>query len=190
MKPSLRASMTRLLLACVAVALTTTPKSSLADERPFLDTGRVIEDAANLDDGLPRAAFRFARQPAPADSVGAMLLAQSSKDELFGSAKTADEKPKSRLSGFMESTVAYTYENPSHWSRAVGRLQLTGQGELADQVKWKISARADADIVYFTSDFYLDRVKRDQRVDFFLKENYIDFSHGSWEFRLGARDGW
>ena len=30
-------------------------------------------------------------------------------------------------------------------------------------------------------------VKHDQRVDFFFKENYLDFSHGPWEFRLGAQ---
>lgn len=119
--------------------------------------------------------------------AGAMLIAQSSRDELFGSEPRREEKSKSRLTGFMESTVAYTYATPSHWSRAVGRLQVGAQGSLGDHLKWKVSGRADADLVYFASDFYLDRVKRDQRVDFFFKENYLDFSQGSWEFRLGAQ---
>ena len=187
MKPGLRAPMTLLLLGCGAVALATMPTSSLAEERLFKDAGRGSDAVSIGGDGMPDAPHRFARQPASAYPVGAMLIAQSSRDELFGTTKSADDKPKSRLNGFVESTLAYTYANPSHWSRAVGRLQLVGQGELADEVKWKLSARADADLVYFTSDFYLDRVKRDQRVDFFLKENYIDFSRGSWEFRLGAQ---
>jgi hypothetical protein len=44
-----------------------------------------------------------------------------------------------------------------------------------------------ATLSFATSDFYLDPVKKDQRLDFFWGENYIDFSAGSWDFRLGAQ---
>jgi hypothetical protein len=116
------------------------------------------------------------------------VVAQASRDELFGTEKPAGEPSASpKLGGFLEGLVAYTYGEPSHWSRAVGRLQLTGQGELAEGVKWKLSGRVDADLVYFTSDFYRSDVKRDQRADFFFKENYLDFSAGGWDFRLGAQ---
>ncbi|HEX4933020.1 MAG TPA: DUF1302 family protein [Gemmatimonadaceae bacterium] len=115
-----------------------------------------------------------------------VLLAQASREALFAAEK-AESPAGARWSGFLEGTAAYTYENPSHWSRAVARLQLVGQGELAEGVKWKVGARIDADPVYFTSDFYRDDVKRDQRFDAFFRENYIDFSKGDWEFRLGAQ---
>jgi hypothetical protein len=36
-------------------------------------------------------------------------------------------------------------------------------------------------------DFYLDPVKENQRLDFFYRENYLDFSAGDWDFRLGAQ---
>jgi hypothetical protein len=64
---------------------------------------------------------------------------------------------------------------------------LTAQGEFADQVKWKLGARVDVDPVYYSSNFYLDPVKRNQRLDFFYRENYLDFSAGDWDFRLGAQ---
>jgi hypothetical protein len=97
------------------------------------------------------------------------------------------EKPTVRFGGFLDGLPAYTYASPSHWSRAVVRLQLTAQGELADQVKWKLGARVDADPVYYSSNFYLDPVKRNQRLDVFYRENYLDFSAGDWDFRLGAQ---
>jgi len=111
----------------------------------------------------------------------------TTRDALFGSALGETPKPAYRLGGFVDGAAAYTYSDPTHWSRGVGRLQLVGQGELADAVKWKLSGRVDGDLVYATSDFYLDPVKENQRLDFFWGENYIDFSAGSWDFRLGAQ---
>ena len=92
-----------------------------------------------------------------------------------------------RIGGFLDVEPAYTYASPAHWSRGVARLQLTAQGEIADRVKWKLGARLDVDPVYYSSDFYLDPVKRDQRLELFYRENYIDFSAGDWDFRLGAQ---
>ncbi len=54
-------------------------------------------------------------------------------------------------------------------------------------MKWKLGARVDVDPVYYSSNFYLDPVKRNQRLDFFYRENYLDFSAGDWDFRLGAQ---
>jgi hypothetical protein len=106
----------------------------------------------------------------------------------------ADSPPKDapsgsaiKFGGFLDGLGAYTYASPAHWSRAVGRLQLTGQGELAGQVKWKIGGRIDVDPVYFSSHFYLDPVERNQRFSAIWGENYLDFSAGDWEFRVGAQ---
>jgi hypothetical protein len=108
---------------------------------------------------------------------------------LAGSEKDpADDTGAPRLGGFVASTVAYTYSDPSHWSRGVMRLQLFGEGRLGAHGKWRIGGRADVDPVIANSGFYLDAVGRDQRSDFFWRETYIDFSAGDWEFRLGAQN--
>jgi hypothetical protein len=116
-----------------------------------------------------------------------LRFAQATRDDLFAADKPVAEKTGPRLGGFVEGTVAYTYADPTHWSRAVGRLQIVGQGELAENVKWKLGARVDADLVYFGSSFYRHDVRHDQRADFFFRENYLDFSLGSWDLRVGAQ---
>jgi hypothetical protein len=102
-------------------------------------------------------------------------------------ADSAAEAPTIRFGGFLDGLPAYTYASPAHWSRAVARLQLTAQGKFGDEVKWKLGARVDADPVYSGSGFYLEPVKHDQRLDFFYRENYIDFPAGDWDFRIGAQ---
>lgn len=133
----------------------------------------------------------------------------TTRDELFGITPPATDKPPTapsepaptsradlfaepaakavRVSGFVEGLGAYTYADPTHWSRAVGRLQLTAQGDLGGGMRWKASGRIDADPIYLNSGFYPDAVKRDQRFDAFWRENYVDFSAGDWDFRLGAQ---
>jgi hypothetical protein len=106
---------------------------------------------------------------------------------LSGEEGGATDQPAVRWGGFLDAVPAYTYSSPSHWSRAVARLQLTAQGDLADQVKWKLGARVDVDPVYYLSNFYLEPVKQNQRLDFFYRENYLDFSAGDWDFRVGAQ---
>ncbi|MEO8036987.1 MAG: hypothetical protein ABI837_21345, partial [Acidobacteriota bacterium] len=148
----------------------------------------VVFDLADLGTrpiAVPAAVLRLA-DAAATEQQGAEA-APLSREALFGSVLSATPKPAYRLGGFFDGAAAYTYADPVHWSRAVGRLQLVGQGEVADTVKWKISGRVDGDLVYATSDFYLDPVKKNQRLDFFWGENYIDFSAGSWDFRLGAQ---
>jgi hypothetical protein len=64
---------------------------------------------------------------------------------------------------------------------------MSAQGKLSDIFRWKVGGRVDGDIVYATSNFYPPAVKRDQRLDFFWGENYVDFSAGDWDFRVGAQ---
>ena len=55
-------------------------------------------------------------------------------------------------------------------------------------MKWKLSGRVDGDLVYATSNFYLQPVKRNQRFSAFWGENYVDFAASdSWDFRVGAQ---
>ena len=131
------------------------------------------------------------------------VLAQS-REELFGlppGGKPPADKPAAgepslakpapdsgfALNGFYDFELAYTYPNTGHWSRAVNRLQLEAGGRIGGN-KWKVGGRADIDPVYYASDYYLDGVKKDQRLDFFWRENYIDFGAGDLAFRVGAQN--
>jgi hypothetical protein len=110
-----------------------------------------------------------------------------SKDALFGTAATPAGTSGIKINGWFDGLGAYTYSDPAHWSRGVGRLALNAQGAFSDNVKWKVGGRVDGDIVYATSDFYLEPVKRNQRFTAIWGENYIDASAGSWDFRVGAQ---
>ena len=88
----------------------------------------------------------------------------------------------------MQFNAARDYENPVHWSQLMTRVNLGAQGELGGGVKWKIGARYDYDAAYSVSDFYPSDAKSDQRSNFYLLENYIDFGSGNWEYRLGKQN--
>ena len=182
------------LIALATAIGTSLPQHAVAGELgpSMADSAGASDAPAGIDASSPRT-----RLFGPSDAT--LHLAQGAatgskgdekepltRDMLFGS-DAAEPKAPYRLGGFFQGAAAYTYADPVHWSRGVGRLQLVGQGEIADAVKWKLSGRVDGDVVFATSDFYLDPVKKDQRLDFFWGENYIDFSAGSWDFRLGAQ---
>ena len=67
------------------------------------------------------------------------------------------------------------------------RGELDAQGALTDRIKYKIGARFDYDFVYDATHFYPSDVRRDQRVDILLRENYLDFGAGDWDFRVGRQ---
>ncbi len=108
------------------------------------------------------------------------------KDALFGDA--AAENKDARLSGFYEFTPAFTYGDPTHWSRAVNRLAVDARGDLGGGVKWKLGGRVDVDPIYMGSNFYLDDVNKNQRATAIWRENYLDFDAGGWDFRVGAQN--
>ena len=43
------------------------------------------------------------------------------------------------------------------------------------------------DAVYSINDFYNSDVQKDQRANAVLRENYLDYSAGNWDFRLGRQ---
>ena len=114
-----------------------------------------------------------------------------SKEELFGLAKAegSDKGEPKRIEwrGFVQNETAYTYSDPAHWSRSVVRTQLGAQGGDSG-LKWKATVRVDVDPVYYGTDFYPQAVRQDQRLDFFLRETYVDTSVGNVELRLGKQN--
>jgi len=127
---------------------------------------------------------------APAKAPPPEKPAPLSREELFGVApREAARPPESKpleWRGFVQNTTAYDYHDPKHWSRAVVRTQLGTQGG-SGEVKWKASARLDVDPVYFNSGFYPEPVRRDQRANFLLRENYVDAPLGPLQLRLGKQ---
>ena len=89
--------------------------------------------------------------------------------------------------GFSQLEIADTYSSPEHLSKAKLRTELSRTGQFNEHIKWKVSGRFDYDAAYDLSNFYPSAVRRDQRYEFFLRENYLDISAGNFDLRLGRQ---
>lgn len=157
-----------------------------APRRPLPADGR-RDDVSVVPVKAGDGALRLAQAEAHgAGDAGAPL--PSSREELFGLAPAEESAPAVKWGGFLDSTLAYTYSKPTHWSRAVARTQLEAEGRLGNGLRWKAGARVDADPVYFASEFYLPKVKEDQRLEAFWREIYLDFPLAGWDLRVGAQN--
>lgn len=124
-------------------------------------------------------------------SAHAANEASSSRDALFGDdlppvSKSATESG-SGIKGFVQFEAARTTASPEHWSKLRTRAELGSSGKLGNELKWRLGARFDYDFVYDINNFYPSDVERNQRVNIQLRENYLDYSTGNWDFRLGRQ---
>ena len=130
------------------------------------------------------------RQVVAADNT-AQNDAAPSRESLFDDDKTpASKAPASNARlwrGYSQGELSYTYADPKHWSNILVRTEVAAQGTASETVKWKLGARLDYDAVYDLTDFYPSDVRKDQRFDFLLRENYVDIGAGDWDFRLGRQ---
>lgn len=112
----------------------------------------------------------------------------TSRAELFSDAKPAMPAAEERLvwHGFARAELAYTYGAPEHWSKTLGRWQLGTQGR-GDGFKWKATARLDYNPVYDLTDHYPKSVRDDQRAELEIRETYLDFTAGAWDWRVGRQ---
>lgn len=167
-------------------------KALAVDQSPTR-TVAVMRLAANPGNALPKSKDAlFDDEPADAADVPA------SRQDLFGDSDPAQPQktdPAGRpastaaagVKGFIQNEMAYTTAKPRHWSAMMTRADLTAQGELASNIKWKLGARVDYDANYALTDFYPHAVADDQRFNVLLRENYLDISTGDWDFRLGRQ---
>jgi hypothetical protein len=176
----------------------------MTEAAAIMPRARALAVAVGLACGTLFAARAFAEPPkeplqlAQADPLSKDALFGTSappekadkKDALFG-VPAADEKGGGKdavkVTGFFDALGAFTYSDPTHWSRGVARLQLNAQGALPGGAKWKVGGRVDGDVIYAGSEFYLDPVKKNQQLTAIWGENYVDFSAGDWDFRIGAQ---
>ena len=118
--------------------------------------------------------------------VPTLAFASDDLDSLL--ALPGDEPAAPRIGGFVEGAAAYTFADPTHWSKLRVRGEVNAGGQLMSGVKWKLGARADVDAAYtLEDDFYPTAVQRNQRSDLTLREAYVDVSAGEWDFRLGRQ---
>lgn len=114
-----------------------------------------------------------------------------SRDDLFGddlpSASATPRDGGPGIKGFVQFEAARTTGNPEHWSKLRARSELGSSGKLGDGLKWKLGARFDYDFVYGINDYYPADVERNQRHNVELRENYLDYSTGNWDFRFGKQ---
>lgn len=119
--------------------------------------------------------------------------AAEERDALFGDdLPLAESKPAkaggSGVKGFIQFELARTTPSPEHWSKMRTRADLSSHGKLGNDIKWKLGARLDYDAVYGINDFYPADVEKNQRFNAVLRENYIDYSAGNWDFRFGRQN--
>ena len=193
------------LFASLALLLAAMSVSALADDLPMSRDALFGADepaakpaakpASDAASELPvsRDALFGADEPVSAPASDLPV----SRDALFGADVPPDETTATaiaqsssrpvRYRGFLENVMAYTTPNPSHWSQAMFRADLSAQGGFSSSVKWKLGARVDFDSVYAVSDFYPQAVNDNQTLNFLLRENYLDIGAGDWDFRLGRQ---
>ena len=113
------------------------------------------------------------------------------KEDLFGDVKgkPKGDEPASGWRGYVQFDLAYTYEDPEHWSKARTRFEIGRQGRLSDTVRYKVTGRVEYDAVFdIERNFYPIEVRNDRRRDFQVRETYLDVAPGGdWEFRLGRQ---
>ena len=167
----------RLTLIALALASLTTPAAHA--EPVAADAVLDVPEAALADEG---AAVDLSEDAAAADAELDALL------DVGTPAAGSEAATGVKWGGYAELGMAYTYRDPERWSHLRARGELTGSGQLAPRVRWKLNARAELDGAFDLEDeHYPAAVRRDQRRDFMLREAYVDVGHGDWEFRLGRQ---
>lgn len=141
----------------------------------------------------------FAIQNTPPQKTASVVLKEKAKDPdtkslgvietLFNDARQgiAQSPFASGWKGFSQLELAHTYSQPDHFSKARLRTQLTHDGQLNRYIKWRASARFDYDAIHDLSNFYPHAVRKDQRQEIFLRENFVDISAGNFDFRIGRQ---
>lgn len=129
--------------------------------------------------------------PAQPDTI--QIAQASTLDDLFEHDAADTNEPRqsfrqtSSWRGFSQLEFADTVTSPQHASKLRLRTELSNLGHLNPNIKWKLSARLDYDAIYDISDFYPRQVRRDQRLELFLRENYLDVSIADFDVRIGRQ---
>lgn len=89
--------------------------------------------------------------------------------------------------GFYQSEFAYTTSHAAHWSKLRQLFEFGSGGTLGSTLHWKLNGRLAYDPLYDHSDFYPQAVRDDQDFKASVREAYLDYSAGDWDFRFGRQ---
>ena len=117
-----------------------------------------------------------------------IAAAEPSQTSVGAPAKSAEGTLPFSLSGHAQTAIAYTVASPDHWSKIKNTLHLAAERALATDINLKVSGRFSYDGAYDVSNFYPDRVKRDQRFEAMFHETFLDVGLNDWNFRIGRQN--
>ncbi|OYY95549.1 MAG: hypothetical protein B7Y41_03345 [Hydrogenophilales bacterium 28-61-23] len=170
-------------------------KDALFDIEPAKESAGKPVSKAN--DGLPASKDDlFALEPKDGKETETGVAKRDdlagSRDALLADAdmpllKIKEEAPPPSWRGFMQTELAYSYSDPEHWSKMMGRLELGKSGGFSQGMRWKISGRINYNLVYDLTDYYSKAVRDDQRAELELRETYLDFTTGALDWRVGRQ---
>ena len=165
---------------CAADTLPGSRESLFADDEPAAEQPSSRE-APSGDREAPQSGA--AEQPPGRES----LFSGDESPPPSASAAAPPSLPPVNVKGFVQNVMAWDWKDPAHWSEMMTRFDVSAQGHLSSNVKWKLGARIDYDATYTLTDFYPQAVADDQRFNVLLRENYLDIGAGDWDFRLGRQ---
>lgn len=90
-----------------------------------------------------------------------------------------------RFSGYLRNETAYRIRKPDEFSKFRNLLLLAGEGQLREDVSYRVSGRFHYDGVYDLTRQYPAAVRADERWEHDLRDAYLDVSEGNWDLRLG-----
>lgn len=93
-----------------------------------------------------------------------------------------------RFGGFVQNELAYSYAgDEARYSKFLTRSKAEINGRFSPRVSWQIGGHLQYNPVFEFENFYPNRVERDQELDGWIDETFIDVDAGKWELRLGRQ---
>ncbi len=92
-----------------------------------------------------------------------------------------------QIHGSLQNQSAVQIYDPNRVTKLANQFYLSGAGEVSSQIKYFVSGRFRYDSVFSVSDHYSDSVESDEEQELDLRDTYVDYSAGDWDFRLGKQ---
>ncbi len=131
-----------------------------------------------------------AAAPAPSAIAAANTQASSTPDWSDGhdSSPPLTDQRFDGWRGFYQSDSAYTMPQTAHWSEMRQLFEIGSGGVLTSALHWKLNLRLIYDPLYDHSNYYPSAVRNDQTSQATLREAYLDYSVGNWNYRIGHQN--
>ncbi|MBF0485645.1 MAG: hypothetical protein HQL16_03920 [Candidatus Omnitrophica bacterium] len=91
------------------------------------------------------------------------------------------------LSGEITNETASRLSGDKKLTSIRNEMLLGVTGAISNDISFKVSGRAYYDTVYNWTHNFNPEVKKDQQKELELRDTYLDYSNGPWDFRLGKQ---